>query len=321
MPGRLRCGKSGPDQLPVVLVPVIEVAEPRRGLRGCADPCQGPAKAQESFAGLGPGPAGQVGAHVALDMDQAALNGGIRPAVRERGGDPGTTVGDHHPRSRKTSKQRRPRGLLLGVAPLPADHMLTGDRDQAAPRADVDPVDLDLVMDLARGRNRGGNIPAPRRAAPEGPGRTERVNQRLAAGTQQPAQKRTQLRTPAHIRAFTRAARPAFQAPVALLTRGRFPVPYQRLTADQTFQRYASTPATLSFQSLATPKFARQHWEAGTIHTHVLSYNPACAIYGNDPAESHGDGRLVSALSWPSARVVLKRRGGLNGPAGKLHRA
>ncbi|MDP9905154.1 hypothetical protein J2S90_002113, partial [Arthrobacter bambusae] len=33
--------------------------------------------------------------------------------------------------------------------------------------------------------------------------------------------------------------------------------------------------ATLSFQSLATPKFARQHWEAGTIHTHVLSYNPA----------------------------------------------
>ncbi|MDP9906718.1 hypothetical protein J2S90_003705, partial [Arthrobacter bambusae] len=36
---------------------------------------------------------------------------------------------------------------------------------------------------------------------------------------------------------------------------------------------------TLSFQSLATPKFARQHWEAGTIHTHVLSYNPELSLH------------------------------------------
>ncbi len=258
----------------MALVPVVEVTKPRSGLCRCADPCQGPAKAQQGFAGLGPGPAGQVGAHVALDMDQAALHGGIGPAVRQRRGDPGSTVGDHDPRCGEPLQQGGPGGLLLGVAPLPADHVLSGDRDQTAPRADIDPVDLDLVVDLARGRNLGGDVPAPRRAAPERPGRAERDNTCLAAAAQQPPQKRFQLRTPAHIRAFTRAARPAIQAPVPLLSRSRFPVPNQRPTADQTFQRYTSTPATLSSQSLAIPDFARQRWEAGPSHTHVLSYNP-----------------------------------------------
>lgn len=157
---------------------------------------------------------------------------------------------------------------------MPADHMFSGDRDQAAPRPDVDPVDLDLVMNCARGRNRGGNIPAPRRPAPERPGRAERQSLCLAPGPQQPPEKGVQLRAPAHIRAFTRTARPAIQAPVPLLSSRRFSVPNQRPTTDQTFQRYASTPATLSFQSLATPDFPCRLWEAGTTHTHVLSYNP-----------------------------------------------
>lgn len=152
-------------------------------------------------------------------MDQAALDRGFGPALRQGSGDPGPAVGDHHPWCREPLQQRRPRGLLLGVTPLPAQHMFPGNSDQTAPRADVDPIDLDLVMDLTGGRDPRDDVPAPGSAPTEGPGRAKRGSSGLAGGAHQPAKERFQLGPATDIRAFTRAARPAVQAPVALFAR------------------------------------------------------------------------------------------------------
>ncbi len=121
----------------------------------------------------------------------------------------------------------------------------------------------------------------------------------MVRGAQQPAQKRIQFSPAAHIRTFTRAARPALQAPVPLLTGSCFPVPNQPVTTNQTLQRYASTPATLSFKSLATPDLPRYHWEASPSHTHVLSYNPTLAP-AREPDWGH---------PYPGVASVFRRRG------------
>lgn len=74
-------GRCGLRRVPVLLVPVMEPCQPGRRFRRGVNPGQAPSQPPQCLARLGPGAAGQVGADVALDMDQAALHRGFGPTL------------------------------------------------------------------------------------------------------------------------------------------------------------------------------------------------------------------------------------------------
>jgi hypothetical protein len=64
-----------------------------------------------------------------------------------------------------------PRGLRFSGAPLPREDVLgMGDRDEQAPGADVDPVELELVVAGFDGPEGGFEVPTPGRVPAEGSG-------------------------------------------------------------------------------------------------------------------------------------------------------
>lgn len=88
-------------------------------------------------------------------MDEAALDSYLQPTRLS-----GAVVNDGHPRRGEAFQKCRPGRGLLRIAPMPSDH-LVGHRDQAALAAtQINPIELDLVMDLPEHRNSWRDIPA-----------------------------------------------------------------------------------------------------------------------------------------------------------------
>jgi hypothetical protein len=153
-------------------VPFLQGLHPLGRVFTGPDARQGQGNAPKGPSCVRPGMQGQVGAHVALDVDQATLDAGVRPGVCQGRRQPGAAVNDHDPRRRELLQQGHPRNLLFAVAPLPADGFAVGNRDQATPpAAQVDAVHLDLQVDLAGGRQGRLNGPTPPGVVPEGPAR------------------------------------------------------------------------------------------------------------------------------------------------------
>ena len=120
---------------------------------------------------------------------------GSRP---DSGRYPAATIDDHHLRGREALQQCGPGRLGLPIAPLPAQHVLAGERDQQAPALQVGAVEHDRRQDLAGDRRLGYlDVPAPRRRCTKRASRPPEAA--LGRRVQQPPDETVELGTPGNV--------------------------------------------------------------------------------------------------------------------------
>jgi len=132
---------------------------------------------------------------------------------------------------------------LLGVAPLPGDHLSGGPVDgqqQALPVRQVGAVDLDLVKDLTGDRDDRLHPPAPCVAVTETAAGTA-VQVTLGGPSGKPAHERLELVTAGHVGALLRARGTARGASAPGASSRGCPVAFAPLTAQHTRPLMSST--------------------------------------------------------------------------------
>ncbi len=184
-----------PGQVSVHGVPLVEGLEPLHRFVGSADARQAPRQRPQRPSGVSTGLGGQASPDVALDMGQAPLHQRVGPDLGNRDQEPATAVADHHLGRWDLVKERLPCHGLLPIAPLPRDDLPARRGDQAAPvRAQVDSVDLDLVVGLTSDRDARFDAPAPGGLATEVPSRAQ-AGRGLSGGAEEPPDERIEFRT------------------------------------------------------------------------------------------------------------------------------
>ena len=187
----LGVGAFGQHALPA-FVPRVGCFAPSGGGFGVVDAGEHISEFLEFPAGLQAWFGGRVGPGVALHVDQAALDPGVRPDLRACLEDAFHAVAYEHVGRRDLFEQGPVGGGALAVAPLPGEHfaVLPVDRGQQAPAVHPGAVGHDHAVHHAVGFDARFELPAPCAASPEGA--RIAIQPALRGGLEQPVQKGAQ---------------------------------------------------------------------------------------------------------------------------------
>jgi len=95
-------------------------------------------------------------------MHKATLYAGARPVGVECCVQAGAAVAHHHPGCGEALEERSPGSLRLARAPLGGDDFAAAaGNEDAPPGSEVEPVDLEHIVDLTGDLDAGAEFPAP----------------------------------------------------------------------------------------------------------------------------------------------------------------